>query len=100
VKIDIINKNVGGIFMAVRRQRATTSAEIMDKDIKIVIKKSKVRYRSVESKSHGFVNEFWIEKIDDLFFSGGKISEERIYQHWKFNFDKNKWECIEDKSKN
>jgi hypothetical protein len=76
--------------MAVRRQRATTSKEIMEKDINIAIQKAKTRFR--------YGKEFYILKYTDIYFASGypdqdKTTGEEVYfQKWSFNEIKGRWE--------
>jgi len=78
--------------MAVRRQRATTSQEIMEKDIDLAIKKSKVRFR--------FVKVFYILKYTDTYFASGYPDKDKItmndiyFQKWIFEENKNRWELV------
>ena len=75
--------------MAVRRQRATTSKEIMEKDITIAIKKAKTKYR--------YEKVFYILHYKTEYFASGYPDgypkEEIYFQKWVFDESKNKWEC-------
>jgi hypothetical protein len=77
--------------MAVRRQRATTCKEIMEKDVKLAIKKAKVRFRS-ETKFYIFK----YDQFDTTYYFAGRYpetnketGEEVYYQKWVFT--DNKW---------
>jgi len=78
--------------MAVRRQRATTSREIMEKDIDIAIHKAKTRFR--------YGKEFYILKYTDYYFASGfpdndKVTGEVVYfKKWIFNETKKRWEEV------
>lgn len=76
--------------MAVRRQRATTSKEIMEKDIDVAIQKAKTRFRSDK--------EFYILDYTSTYFASGypdqdKITGKEVYfQKWIFNEANKRWE--------
>lgn len=69
--------------MSVRRQRATTSSEIMETDINIAIKKAKIRFRDNE--------KFYILKYSPCYFASSypeiekESGKEVYYQKWVFN---------------
>lgn len=79
--------------MAFRKQRATTTKEIMDQDISKVIKKAKTRFRNQE--------EFYILKYTiadkETYFASGfpdidtRTGEAVYYQRWYFDNENKKW---------
>jgi hypothetical protein len=79
--------------MAVRKQRATTSSEIMENDIDIAIKKAKQRFRGVKV--------FYILKYTTYYFASGypdidKTTNQEIYKEkWVFNEYNKRWECFQ-----
>jgi hypothetical protein len=80
--------------MAVRRQRATTSKEIMEKDVKEAIKKAKIRFRDDEKF---YILKYTVQNLDTYFASSypetdKNLNEEIYYQKWIFA--DNKWKEI------
>jgi hypothetical protein len=82
--------------MAVRRQRATTSKEIMEKDINIAIKKAKQRFRY--SKTFYILD--YSNNENECYFASGypdidKITKQEVYKEkWVFNIDNKRWDSI------
>ncbi len=79
--------------MAVRKQRATTSEEIMENDINVAIKKAKVRFRSDEAF---YILKYAISSEETYFASkypelDNNTREEIYYQKWVFK--NKKWKC-------
>lgn len=79
--------------MAVRRQRATTSKEIMEKDINIAIQKAKTRFR------HNKIFYIFQYIVQDTYYfissypeNDKTTGEEIYYQKWIFNEENKKWE--------
>ena len=73
--------------MAVRRQRATTKSEVINTDIDLVVKNGKLKYRND-------TDEFFIfetHKSSGYYFSDSNKLNENYLQHWKFNYDNNRW---------
>jgi len=75
--------------MAVRRQRATTSQEIMEKDIDITIKKAKVCFRYGQEF---YIHKYTIQDTDYYFASGYPEDKREPEQKWIFN--NNRWEEV------
>jgi len=79
--------------MTVRRQRATTSKEIMEKDVNVAICKAKARFRS--EKVFYILN---YPSYPNIYFASGypdnnKVTREKEYfQKWIFNETKSRWE--------
>jgi hypothetical protein len=82
--------------MPARRQRATTSQEIMEKDIDVAIKKAKQRYRSQKT----FYILKYITDSTPYYFASGypdidKTTKQEIFKEkWVFNTWNKIWECV------
>lgn len=82
--------------MAVRKQRATTSKEIMEKDIDIAVKKAKPRYRH---EKVFYILEYVVDETPYYFASGypdiDKLTGQETYKEkWTFDEGKNRWGCL------
>lgn len=85
--------------MAVRRQRATTSKDILERDVETAIKKGKNRYRAVR--------EFYILRYDyqgSIYYfaemspdRNKETGEEVYYQKWAFDLNVNRWKLEHEK---
>lgn len=75
--------------MTVRKQRATTKNEVIDTDIKKVIKYGKAKYRFG-------TDEFFIFETREgsgYYFADSSELNGKYVSHWKFNGNINRWEC-------
>lgn len=84
--------------MSARRQRATTSQEIMEKDITVAVKKAKPRFRS---QKEFYILEYVVDETPYYFASGypdiDKATQEELYKEkWLFSEEDKRWEVIND----
>lgn len=80
--------------MGARRQRATTSSQIIEKDYNTALKKAKARYRTDKRyRIDGCIDKFYILKEQVYYFvEGSVLPNEEYLEKWQFNNKTNKWE--------